>query len=115
MERRKGTRIDQMERKDYSMTKPYMAVADMATYPRLSQMDSYLGTREHFAVILSYVADLDKHLDLTVNECYANQTVGVYGGMYVVGTDTAKGFFVQGTAESAIMADSRDFTLIRKL
>ena len=89
--------------------RPYMLVGDMVKYPRLAKMPDYLNTREHFAVQLEYFAGVG------VDEAYANQSIGIYGGMYVIVTEAAKGTFAQTTADDVMTVEKIDISILRKL
>lgn len=97
------------------INEPYMPAGDLVNRPRMCQQAAIFATREHFACQLAYLAEKAYNVEVTVNEAYSNQSIGVYGGMYVVGTETTKGFFAQGVADDVQVINKRDYELIRSL
>ncbi len=115
MEKRKLTIIETLEANSINKNRPYMPPADMIKHPRMCDTEIYLKTREHFACQLEWILDRDFASKVSVDTCYCNQSVGIYGGMYAVVTNTAQGCFVQGVASNPILVNFKDCTVIRSL
>ncbi len=115
MEKRKLTAIETLEANSIKQNRPYMHPADMIKHPRMCDTGIYLQTREHFACYLEWF--LDKYLTsrVSVDECYSNQYVGVYGNIYCIITRTTQGCFAQGVADDPMMINFKDCTIIRSL
>ncbi len=86
-----------------------LMISDLVQKPLIEEIKHHADIRELFAVALA------SQLNLDLDYVYAHQSVGVYGGQYVIITEVYERPWVQPSLDILILAPRTDITIIRSL